>query len=49
MFGSMFYLFAESQAMYERWRCDLLDSQWADGNMANVAPGPVFDAYNSPW
>jgi alpha-L-rhamnosidase len=49
MFGSMFYLFAESQPMYERWHYDLLDSQQADGNMANVAPGPVFDAYNSPW
>lgn len=49
MFGSAFYLFAESQVMYERWQYDLLDSQRPDGNMANVAPGPVFDAYNSPW
>jgi len=49
MFGSAFYLFAESQVMYERWQYDLLDSQRADGNIANVAPGPVFDAYNSPW
>jgi alpha-L-rhamnosidase len=49
MFGSAFYLFAESQAMYERWEHDLLDSQDADGNMANGAPGPVFDPYNSPW
>jgi alpha-L-rhamnosidase len=49
MFGSAFYLFAESQVMYERWQYDLLDSQRADGNLANVAPGPVFDAYNSPW
>ncbi|MCY3018270.1 MAG: alpha-L-rhamnosidase N-terminal domain-containing protein [Planctomycetota bacterium] len=49
MFGSAFYFFAESQAMYERWQYDLLDSQRPDGNMANVAPGPVFDAYNSPW
>jgi alpha-L-rhamnosidase len=49
MFGSAFYLFAESQAMYERWQHDLLDSQRPDGNMANVAPGPVFDPYNSPW
>ena len=49
MFGSAFYLFAESQTMYERWQHDLLDSQRADGNMANVAPGPVFDDYNSPW
>jgi alpha-L-rhamnosidase len=49
MFGSAFYLFAESQVMYERWQRDLLDSQRADGNIANVAPGPVFDPYNSPW
>lgn len=49
MFGSMFYLFAESQALYERWQYDMLDSQRADGNIANVAPGPIFDAYNSPW
>jgi len=49
MFGSAFYLFAESQVMYERWQQDLVDSQRADGNMANVAPGPVFDPYNSPW
>jgi alpha-L-rhamnosidase len=49
MFGSAFYLFAESQVMYERWQHDLLDSQQPDGNMANVAPGPVFDAFNSPW
>jgi len=49
MFGSAFYLFDESQAMYERWEHDLIDSQRADGNMANVAPGPVFDHYNSPW
>ena len=49
MFGSAFYLFAESQMMYERWQHDLLDSQLPDGNMANVAPGPVFDPYNSPW
>jgi alpha-L-rhamnosidase len=49
MFGSACYLFTEAQAMYERWQSDLLDSQRDDGNMANVAPGPVFDAYNSPW
>ena len=49
MFGSAFYLFAESQQMYERWQYDLLDSQRPDGNLANVAPGPVFDDYNSPW
>jgi len=49
MFGSAFYLFAESQMMYERWEHDLLDSQNGEGNMANVAPGPVFDPYNSPW
>ena len=49
MFGSAFYLFAESQVMYERWEHDLLDSQNVEGNMANVAPGPVFDPYNSPW
>ena len=49
MFGSAFYLFAESQVMYERWQHDLVDSQRPDGNIANVAPGPVFDPYNSPW
>ena len=49
MFGSAFYLFAESQVMYARWQYDLVDSQRPDGNMANVAPGPVFDPYNSPW
>lgn len=49
MFGSMVYLFRESETLYERWQHDLLDSQRADGNMANVAPGPVFDDYNSPW
>jgi alpha-L-rhamnosidase len=49
MFGSAIYLFAESQTMYERWQHDLLDSQRSDGNVANVAPGPVFDDYNSPW
>ncbi|HWQ91974.1 MAG TPA: alpha-L-rhamnosidase N-terminal domain-containing protein, partial [Clostridia bacterium] len=49
MFGTMFYLFAGSRTMYERWQYDLLDSQRKDGNMANVAPGPVFDTFNSPW
>ena len=49
MFGSAFYLFAESQVMYDRWEHDLLDSQDAEGNIANVAPGPVFDPFNSPW
>ncbi len=49
MFGSAFYLFDESQVMYERWEHDMIDSQRADGNIANVAPGPVFDFYNSPW
>ena len=48
MFWSAMYLF-DSQAMYERWQSDMLDTQAADGNLPNVAPGPVFDPYNSPW
>ena len=49
MFGTALYLFDESQVMYERWQYDMTDSQREDGNIANVAPGPVFDKYNSPW
>lgn len=48
MFRSAVYLF-DSQAMYERWQHDLLDGQRADGRMPNIAPGPFFDDYNSPW
>jgi alpha-L-rhamnosidase len=48
-FGSAFYLFDESQVMYERWEHDLIDSQREDGNISNVAPGPLFDFFNSPW
>ena len=48
MFRSAVYLF-DSQTMYERWQWDMLDGQTADGNLPNIAPGPGFDAYNSPW
>jgi alpha-L-rhamnosidase len=48
MFPSAVYLF-DSQTMYERWQHDLLDGQNADGNCPNVAPGPFYDDYNSPW
>jgi len=48
MFWSMAYLF-DAQSMYERWQYDMLDGQNREGNFPNVAPGPEFDAYNSPW
>jgi alpha-L-rhamnosidase len=48
MFRSAVYLF-DSRAMYQRWQYDLLDGQRADGNFPNIAPGPFFDDYNSPW
>lgn len=48
MFCSAMDLF-DSQAMYERWQYDILDTQAPDGNLPNVAPGSVFDPYNSPW
>jgi alpha-L-rhamnosidase len=48
MFRSAVYLF-DSQAMYERWQWDMLDGQAANGNVPNIAPGPYFDDYNSPW
>ena len=48
MFRSAVYLF-DSQAMYERWQYDMTDVQAADGNLPNVAPGPVFDGFNSAW
>lgn len=48
MFRSAVYLF-DVRTMYERWQHDLLDGQSADGNFPNIAPGPFFDAYNSPW
>ena len=49
MFWSAQYLF-QSQAMYERWERDMLDNQGPDGNLPEVAPGPVLDdGYNSPW
>jgi alpha-L-rhamnosidase len=48
MFRSAVYLF-DAQTMYERWQHDLIDGQAADGNCPNIAPGPGFDAYNSPW
>ena len=36
--GRPFILF-DSQTMYERWQCDILDCQRPDGNLPNVAPG----------
>ena len=48
MFWSTAYLF-DSQTMYERWQLDMLDTQRADGNCANVTPGGYYDDYNSPW
>ena len=48
MFCSAAYLY-DSRVMYERWQHDLVDCQRADGNSANVAPGPVYDFCNSPW
>lgn len=48
MFRSAVYLF-DSRTMYERWQYDLLDGQREDGNFPNIAPGPFFDDYNSPW
>ncbi|MBI5831056.1 MAG: alpha-L-rhamnosidase N-terminal domain-containing protein [Armatimonadetes bacterium] len=48
MFWSSHYLF-DSPGLYERWQQDMLDGQAADGNFPNIAPGPFFDDYNSPW
>jgi len=48
MFWSAVYLF-DSRTMYERWQWDLLDGQAQDGNCPNIAPGPGYDGYNSPW
>lgn len=48
MFWSAMWMF-DSRAMYERWQYDMLDAQAANGNLPNVAPGPVFDPFNSPW
>jgi alpha-L-rhamnosidase len=48
MFRSAVYLF-DSQTMYERWQYDMTDVQAPDGNLPNVAPGPVYDPWNSPW
>lgn len=48
MFRSNVYLF-DVQSMYERWQYDMIDGQIANGNSANIAPGPKYDAYNSPW
>ena len=47
-FWSMTYLF-DSRTMYERWQGDLLDGQADDGNCPNIAPGPGYDDFNSPW
>jgi alpha-L-rhamnosidase len=48
MFWSAVYLF-DSRAMYLRWQYDLLDGQNTEGNFPNIAPGPGYDSYNSPW
>jgi alpha-L-rhamnosidase len=48
MFWSAVYLF-DSRKMYERWQLDLIDGQAENGNCPNIAPGPGYDAYNSPW
>ena len=48
MFCSTAYLF-DSQTMYERWQCDIIDGQRPDGSSPNIAPGAYFDDYNSPW
>lgn len=48
MFRSAVYLF-DSQTMYERWQWDMLDVQASDGNLPDVAPGPLYDSFNSPW
>jgi alpha-L-rhamnosidase len=48
MLESAAYLL-DSQTLYERWNWDIHDGQSADGNCPNVAPGPFYDGYNSPW
>jgi alpha-L-rhamnosidase len=36
--------------MYKRWLADILDNQAADGELPEVAPGPVLnDGYNGAW
>jgi alpha-L-rhamnosidase len=39
----------DSQTIYERWQHDMLDCQRGDGNCTQVAPGGLWDEYNSPW
>jgi len=48
-FWSFIYQFQESRPMFARWVDAMIDTQQADGNVAEVAPGAKFNAYNSPW
>ena len=41
---------ASATRMYERWLDDILDNQASDGELPEVAPGPVLnDGYNGAW
>lgn len=48
-FRSFVYQFQESKPMFARWVDAMIDTQQEDGNVAEVAPGAKFNAYNSPW
>ena len=48
-FRSFVYQFQESKPMFARWVDAMIDTQKEDGNVAEVAPGAKFNAYNSPW
>lgn len=49
IFRSSTYLFKETERQYRRWEEDILDGQRPGGELPEVAPGAVFDKYNSPW
>jgi alpha-L-rhamnosidase len=48
-FWSYMYQFQESKPMFARWVDAMVDTQKDDGNVAEVAPGGKFNAFNSPW
>lgn len=48
-FWSYIYHFQESKPMFARWVDAMIDTQQEDGNVAEVAPGAKFNAFNSPW
>ncbi len=49
IFRSSTYLFGATERQYRRWQEDILDGQRPGGELPEVAPGAVFDSYNSPW